>query len=382
MPYIGKGKEMELEALLRWSKSFHMAQGGERHPQYPHRDRDNPYRIDDLTAVADEGKDKDIWLKGVLPESYEGDWAETQNFLIQFKRYILMNWGTEIAKDPFKWCSLFLSLIKGPKVKGWVQRNYDLLDNAETDPDMHIPLGMTAWQVLEREFCNMFINYAKHEWAQDKFAKLKMQGGNVDGYIASFEFLSHWARMDLDDPTTLCLFVCSLPCTLADACINIDNPKTFCQWANATQRQQHNWMCKWAIHGEYRQMQPHTNQPAGNWFFWCHPAPGNAPHPQLPPHNPKAMDTSAAACKVKTKAKKEKHRLKGRCYKCSKQGHVACNCPNKKASAQARVADTQESKAMTPHEIARILKAYGDDEWDLFIKTMQEEGEELGFLTA
>jgi hypothetical protein len=37
---------------------------------------------------------------------------------------------------------------------------------------------------------------------------------------------------------------------------------------------------------------------------------------------------------------------------------------------------------MTPHEIAKILKVYGDDERNLFVKTMQDEGEELGFPTA
>jgi hypothetical protein len=79
-----------------------MAQGGERAPQCPHGDRDDRYHLDDLTAVTDEGKDKYIRLEGVLLESYEGDWAETQNFLMQFKRYILMNQGAEIAKDPFK----------------------------------------------------------------------------------------------------------------------------------------------------------------------------------------------------------------------------------------------------------------------------------------
>ena len=94
------------------------------------------------------------------------------------------------------------------------------------------------------------------------------------------------------------------------------------------------------------------------------------------------MDTSAAARKAKTEAEKEKHRQEGRCYECSKQGHVACNCPDKKAPVQARTADVQESKAMTPHEIAKILKAYGDDERNLFIKTMQDEGEEVGFPTA
>jgi Retrotransposon gag protein len=359
-----------------------MVLGGEKAPQRPHGDGDDPYHLDDLTAAADEGKDKYIRLEGVLPESYEGDWAETQNFLMQFKRYILMNWGVEIAKDPFKRCGLFLSLMKGPKVKGWVQRNYDWLDNAESDPETYVPHGMTAWQVLKREFHNTFIDYTEHERAQDELVKLKMQGGDVDGYITSFKFLSHRAGMDLNDPTALHLFARGLPRTLADACIDIDNLETFCQWANAAQRQQRNWMHKRAIHGEYGQTQPHTNQPAGNRFFWCCPAPGNAPRPQLPPHNPNAMDTSATARKAKTEAEKEKHHLKGRCYKCSKQGHVACNCPDKKTSVQARTADTQESKAMTPHKIAKILKAYGDDERDLFIKTMQDEGEELGFPTA
>jgi hypothetical protein len=34
---------------------------------------------------------------------------------------------------------------------------------------------------------------------------------------------------------------------------------------------------------------------------------------------------------------------------------------------------------MTPHQIAKILQAYNDDEWDAFIKVMQEEDDEMGF---
>jgi hypothetical protein len=102
MLYVGKGKETELEALLRRSKSSRMALGRDKAPRCPRGDGDNPYHLDDLTAAADEGKDKYIRLEGILLESYEGDRAETQSFLMQFKRYILMNWGAEIAKDPFK----------------------------------------------------------------------------------------------------------------------------------------------------------------------------------------------------------------------------------------------------------------------------------------
>jgi hypothetical protein len=59
MPYMGKGKETELEALLRRSKSSQTAQGDQA-PQRPCSDRDDPYCLDDLTAAADEGKDKYI----------------------------------------------------------------------------------------------------------------------------------------------------------------------------------------------------------------------------------------------------------------------------------------------------------------------------------
>jgi hypothetical protein len=175
------------------------------------------------------------------------------------------------------------------------------------------------------------------------------------------------------------LFACGLPQTLADTCINIDNPETFRQWASATQKQHQNWMHKRAIHSEYGQTQSCTEQPVGNRFSWHCPTPGNTPHPQLLPHSPDTMDTSAAIHRVKTEAKKEKHHLEGRCYKCSKQGHVVHNCPNRKTLVQARVVDTQESEAMTPHWIAKILQAYNNDKCDLFIKVMQEEDDKMGF---
>jgi hypothetical protein len=95
----------------------------------------NPPSLDERVTAAGNKKDKHIRLEGVLPESYEGDWHEMQNFLMQFRRYILMNWGAEITKDPFKRCGLFLSLMKGPKVKGWVQKTYDWLDQVKTNPN-------------------------------------------------------------------------------------------------------------------------------------------------------------------------------------------------------------------------------------------------------
>jgi hypothetical protein len=62
----------------------------------------DPPSLDEHIATMGNKKDKHIQLEGVLLESYEGDQTETQNFLMQFRRYILMNRGAEITKDPFK----------------------------------------------------------------------------------------------------------------------------------------------------------------------------------------------------------------------------------------------------------------------------------------
>ena len=36
--------------------------------------------------------------------------------------------------------------------------------------------------------------------------------------------------------------------------------------------------------------------------------------------------------KAETKEDKQKHRIEGRCYECSKQGHLAWDCPQKKSN--------------------------------------------------
>jgi hypothetical protein len=161
----------------------------EESPQPPNPD---PPSLNKRVAAMGNRKDEHIQLKGVLPKSYEGDWHETQNFLMQFRRYILMSQGAEITKDPFKQCGLFLSLMKGSKVKGWVQKTYDWLNQVKMNPndDEFLP-GSNPWEILEGKFRDAFIDYAEHKQAQDKLTKLKMTGGDVDRYIALFKFLSY-----------------------------------------------------------------------------------------------------------------------------------------------------------------------------------------------
>jgi hypothetical protein len=51
----------------------------------------DPPSLNECIAIEGKKEGEHIRLEGILPESYEGDWHETQNFLMQFRRYILMN---------------------------------------------------------------------------------------------------------------------------------------------------------------------------------------------------------------------------------------------------------------------------------------------------
>ena len=56
-------------------------------------------------------------------------------FLVTFKRFMIMNQDSAIAKDHYRKCAYFIGHIRGQKTRGWVQRNYDWLDRVEADPE-------------------------------------------------------------------------------------------------------------------------------------------------------------------------------------------------------------------------------------------------------
>jgi hypothetical protein len=308
---------------------------------------------------------------------------------------MLMNCCVTIAQDPYIKAAFFLSLMDSPKVEGWTQHTYDWLEQVEADPSQ-LPFKMTAWQALEANFKRLFIDYAEHERVQDELRKLKMKDSNVDEYIAAFQLLGHCAGMNLDDPSTLRLFVRGLLKSLADSCIDIDLPENFEQWANTAQQHHHNYLKKLAVHHDYTSPHPQTNSNCGQ-FFWRHLNQTGNVQParlHLPPQDLNTMDTSAVARKAITKADKEKHRKEGCCFECSKQGHMARDCPDRPrpwrparvhaadATDATEIGSQEESTSYGPKELASLLRKLSEDDKDSFIKAMQEEGEEMGFQDA
>jgi hypothetical protein len=83
------------------------------------------------------------------------------------------------------------------------------------------------------------------------------------------------------------------------------------------------------VHQDYASPHPQNNSNRG-MSFWRRNQTNNAQpaRPHLPPHDPNAMDTSAVVHKAVMEAKKEKHRREGCCFECSRQGHLARDCPD------------------------------------------------------
>jgi hypothetical protein len=102
----------------------------------------------------------------------------------------MMNQQATIAKDPISRLAYFLLLIGGLEADAWVEHQYEWLDQIEADPQL-LPYQMNAWQALKHNFVESFIDYAIHKKAHEALRDLKMKSGNINQFIADFQFLAH-----------------------------------------------------------------------------------------------------------------------------------------------------------------------------------------------
>jgi len=266
-----------------------------------------------------------LCLEGNPPDRFDGDRSCTCRFLTQFRQFMLMNDGATIAQNDIKKCTYFLSLMGGPQVDGWSEMKYDWLNAIKKDP--RLLMGHSPWEVMMQDFLDAFTNFAEREQAQNTLKQWRMKDRKIDEYITSFERLAHRARVDLDDPSNLRTFAQGLPGPLVEIVIRQEDPQNYVQWRKGAQRHQCSWLKIQSYKGNYgansqqpnREGQPQCSGPFSN-FYWRRPNQGgqgnqgNRQQParqRLPPRDPNAMDTSAAARKANTDKEKEEYRKTG-----------------------------------------------------------------------
>ena len=112
------------------------------------------------------------------------------------------------------------------------------------------------------------------------------------------------------------------------------------------------------------------------------------------------MDTSATIRKATMDKEKQEYCVAGQCFKCGRQGHLACDCPNKKKTSACTVQiqegdnliDLNDDALATPPPIplpsnpTRSLAAQvahlSEEEHNAFIDKMNSLGENMGFQNA
>jgi len=375
-------------------------------PRRPCGTGDDPFTFENLPQ--EDKEDKACRLEGIHPDKFNGDHSQTTRFLAAFNRFMLMNYRADIAKDPIMHSIYFLSLLKGPKCEGWVDAADRWLCHVVEDPSM-IPRRSNAWKELEKRFKEAFSDYVERKRAQDELKKLKMKNDNLDEYLAAFKTFALRADIDVNDHTNLRTFTLGLPQALADACIKMENPKTYKQWRASVQRQQKIYLKTKSLHSEYgtfntsrtqgqgqRQNSgwvwhcPGGNNPRSNNQNWRGPENCAPPQPRLPPQDDNPMDTSAIICKATNDKEREEYRKTGQCFECGKQGHLVHDCPNKKTRAYTtctiQIEDDDKpvvSKTPSPStSLAARVAHLSEEDHCAFMDEMHSFGEDMDFQAA
>src|SRR6266702_906791 len=258
-----------------------------------------------------------------MPEPFKGDRSDMKHFLLAFNHYCFMNHNATMIQDPIKCATLFLGLCQG-KAINWANQASVWLEKV-CDGKERVPFGFDVWQITICKFKDPFMDYTNLDRAHQDLLKLCMKEGQLDEYVSEFQDLANHARLELNKPSALWMFMQGLQGTLAHTCIFQDSPKNFAQWVQSTQQNHCNWLKVQALkeHNPFQQHCPRTNP-----FLWCC---NNGPAQQNWPacHDPNAMDINAI-WKATTKDEKQKYQTEGHCYNCSKQGHLSHNCPDHK----------------------------------------------------
>jgi hypothetical protein len=98
------------------------------------------------------------------------------------------------------------------------------------------------------------------------------------------------------------------------------------------------------------------------------------------------MDTSAGRANALAANEKEKLSKEGRCFRCKKQGHISCNCPDKEKEAKnkprhenyrmtTRAAEAEGSGQQGKvEELAGGIRELGDEEKEGLLDLLMEKG--------
>src|SRR6266403_3539969 len=185
-------------------------------------------------------------LKGSPPTKFDRDRKMAKKFLNDFKTYKFLNWKNETMKIPANRVTLALTFIKGEHVQDWAHKMMkNMEDRLESTLNPMLETNEYHWDYFEDTFRDAFTDTSKREDADNKLQNLHMKDGNLDQYMAEFNWLSHLADWNDETRGLIPLFCQGLPYGLAQACMNRSKwPETIHQWQAAAQEENKRYTIK------------------------------------------------------------------------------------------------------------------------------------------
>ena len=143
-------------------------------------------------------------LIGKEPTVFDGAWSQSEAFIQEFELYAHVNEDHHSIQQPYRRIFLALSYMKGPKIDDWVrlmieQTALQVNRNANNIPPI-LPVNnrddQDLWVWFIRAFRTAFTDTT---WSEDVLSKLlaiKMQGEDLNTYIATLNHLKDVAQWE------------------------------------------------------------------------------------------------------------------------------------------------------------------------------------------
>ena len=318
-------------------------------------------------SASEGGTKKDDSPAKFAPKAYSGDRNQYQAFRDSIELFFLVN--DKFSSDDKK-IAFILSLLNNGEAQTW-RTNY--LRKQRTNGLLTFPLFSEFLAELDKTFKR------KHEEDEALFNLNQMKQlpkEDADTAITRFKEQASLAGVSLTDQPRLAIdYLRSVlhPSLVDKISLNIDEPKTFEEWADLAVRYDNTW--------RKSQLLKATRGPPRNNFGNFNR--GNLrPFARTPRRDPNAMDVDAITTDKRTQLMKS-----GSCFICEKQGHRANECPENRnrntntnsSSNSNRTPTFQKTSAKDTYRNIRALLASHTIEEEAEIMKMAEEIDEKDF---
>ena len=233
-------------------------------------------------------------------------------------------------------------------------------------------------------FNTAFMDTMSLQKAKAEFQTIKMEGGDLDTYIARFERLARIARYNLQDRLVLDQFGSGLTSGLYIAIVNgPDEPRNWTEWTRAAQKYQQKYLLIRSSLGLRNPKESKTRKKPQTLEQW------KAAWRKPTNRDPDAMDTTPGRTRARKIDADERMELMkaGKCFTCKKQGHLSRDCPQRppqrpRTNACANTSKIEDvnsddeeptkvrsrKKKPSASEIMEILREADDDAKDSIIQ--------------